>query len=124
MTLVYHPLTDLSADGKSVRFTTSHGTMMPPPLSTYALELEESAAESPCSEFEPKKFTLSLAQGERRKVLQRDAKLPRSRKCAYRYRIEKVISHEQSLAVFLLVFKPGFEGPDVRHMVVTGTFEL
>lgn len=57
-------------------------------------------------------------------ILQKDADvLPKSRQCPYGYKIEQVYIYEGKIAVFLNVFGPGFEGPDMRYMVVTGEIQ-
>lgn len=53
-------------------------------------------------------------------VLQKDARLPASRSCAFTYRLAQVRVLGKSLAVFVAVYRTGFEGPDRRWMVVTG----
>lgn len=52
-------------------------------------------------------------------ALQRDACLPASRACAYGYEIHSVFVLGQSLAVFVEVTADGFEGPNLRWMVVS-----
>ncbi|HEX8369674.1 MAG TPA: DUF2259 domain-containing protein [Pyrinomonadaceae bacterium] len=57
-------------------------------------------------------------------TLQKDADvLPKSRQCPYGYKIEQVYIYEGKIAVFLNVFGQGFEGPDMRYMVVTGEIQ-
>ena len=54
-------------------------------------------------------------------VLQKDMKLPSSRRCTDGYGIEQVwLYNDKYLAVVVRFFSPGFEGPDSRVMVVTG----
>lgn len=118
--LVHHPLTDLTSDGCYVKFSTFPGPPPGPGGSIYELVLEERPAGKSCFDLEAKIFTLRLQQGARTRILQHDTRLPASRGCVFRYRIERVIAYEQKIAVFLNTFLPGFEGPDVRYMVVTG----
>jgi predicted secreted protein len=56
-------------------------------------------------------------------VLQKDAELPKSRGCPYGYRMESVYSYKGKIAVFVNVFSQGWEGPDMRYMVVTGNWQ-
>lgn len=57
-------------------------------------------------------------------ILQKDADvLPKSLQCPYGYKIEQVYIYEGKIAVFLNVFGPGFEGPDMRYTVVTGEIQ-
>lgn len=54
-------------------------------------------------------------------ILQKDTDvLPKSRSCPVGYKIEQVYIYQNKIAVFLNVFSQGFEGPDMRYMVVTG----
>lgn len=72
------------------------------------------------------KVVLKTQQGER--VLQEDKKLPRARKSVYAYELEEGYSYETekiSVQVFTIrTYTQGFEGPDVRTMVVTGTLNF
>lgn len=123
-TLVYHPLSDLTSDGCYVRFSIYPGIYPPPSGYKYELYLEERFTGKKCFDLETKIFTMKLKQGQKTKILQADQRLPASRGCVYKYRIERVIVYENKIAVFLNIFLPGFEGPDVRHMVVTGGLEF
>lgn len=77
-----------------------------------------------CEPYEMDVFKFELALKDRendtRRVLQKDNELPKSRGCAIEYRIQDVYLYENKVAVFINVFTPGFEGPDMRFMVVTG----
>ena len=116
-----HPLSDLTSDGCHVRFSTLPGIFPAPSGYQYDLYLEQKSTGEKCFELETKIFALKLKQGEKTKILQQDRRLPASRGCVYKYRIERVVLFEKKIAVFLNLFKPGFEGPDIRHMVVTGS---
>ncbi|ADV66763.1 DUF2259 domain-containing protein [Deinococcus maricopensis] len=52
--------------------------------------------------------------------LQHDARLPRSRACAAQYRLETAWVYGRNLAVVVRAYTPGFEGPDVTPLVITG----
>jgi predicted secreted protein len=56
-------------------------------------------------------------------VLQKDDALPVRRGCPLGYRIERVYQYKDKIAVFLNVYYRGFEGPDLRYMVVTGNLQ-
>ena len=56
-------------------------------------------------------------------VLQRDSALPKSRACPLSYAIQHVYIYENNIAVFLNTYHMGFEGPDMRHLVVTGKYK-
>lgn len=123
-TLVYHPLSDLTSDGCYVSFSIYPGIYPPPSGYKYGLFLEEQFTGKKCFDLDTKMFTLKLKQDQKTKILQADQRLPASRGCVYQYRIERVIVCEKNIAVFLNIFLPGFEGPDVRYMVVTGSMEF
>ena len=57
------------------------------------------------------------------KVLQKDANLPASRACPLSYRMQYVYLYEGHIAVFVNTYHMGFEGPDLRYMVVTGKYK-
>jgi predicted secreted protein len=69
----------------------------------------------------PKIFTLTLHRGERRKILQNDSVLYRSRNCPYDYGIYRVYALGNHLAVFLDSYT---SGANVHKLVVTGTLEF
>lgn len=68
------------------------------------------------------KFELSLKEtrGDKSKVLQKDKDLPESRGCVNTYSVQNVYSYKGKIAVFMNTYSYGFEGPDMRYMVVTG----
>jgi len=91
---------------------------------SYALRLVEMSTERDCFGFgKAKIFELTLTREHRTKTLQRDRALPRSRGCALRYTIDQVYIYRNIIAVFIAVITPGFEGPNIRQLVVTGTLD-
>lgn len=91
----------------------------------YELSLKSVPAKmKDCDIFEQEifKFELTLKDNESNemKILQKDADLPKSRGCALSYSIQNVYIYADALAVFLNVLTPGFEGADMRYMVVSG----
>ncbi|MEO7540159.1 MAG: DUF2259 domain-containing protein [Pyrinomonadaceae bacterium] len=68
-------------------------------------------------------LTLANKDDETTKVLQKDTVLPESRGCVMSYRIQDVYLYKGTIAVFLNVFTPGFEGPDMRFITVTGSLK-
>lgn len=88
---------------------------------TYTLELTTSDAPSQgnCLTDRPRLPELSLSSGRNERVLRRDTRLPASRACAYAYQVHSIFVLGSSLAVFVQVTRDGFEGPDLRWMVVT-----
>jgi len=53
-------------------------------------------------------------------TLQRDSALPASRGCPYEYRLAAVHRYLDYLAVIVEYSTPGYEGPNVRQLIVTG----
>lgn len=98
----------------------------------YEVLLESKAAEDTtegkwCSEFlagSPQMLKLSLAGKEATdgsiQVLQDDQKLPASRGCAFDYRVSSVTTFQGKIAVGVRYSQVGFEGPDVRTLIITG----
>jgi len=119
--LYYRPISDKTAAGNRVRFAMPYGPFSSATQAIFELELEERSAGKQCMDFDAKMFGIKLKYKQQAHYLQNDSRLPRSRGCVYKYRIERIVSHgKHSLAIFLFAFKPGFEGPTVRHLVVTG----
>jgi len=123
--VIAHPLTDLSANPLQVRFT-PHLPLAGHAYDEFILHLQEIELEKECYGLgKAKIFNLkvrtkdqTLAQAA---TLQVDQRLPKSRGCPLGYRIAHVyVYQEKYLAVFLNMFLPGFEGHDMRYLVVTG----
>jgi len=83
-----------------------------------------------CTELQgqaPQMLTLSikgLAEDDGRLVvLHQDKTLPRIRSCVSGYKVHRVTAYADSLVIGLAYSGLGFEGPDVRQMVVTGKFQ-
>lgn len=69
----------------------------------------------------PQMLKLSLTNRDgAEQVLQNDLRLPTSRGCVESYSIQRVTTFNGGLVVQLSYTGPGFEGPDVRQMIVTG----
>jgi predicted secreted protein len=82
------------------------------------------AGEQPCGDSDSHMLELTLLDkttGKTRppQILQKDTVLPARRWCPYYYRVERIYSYEDKLAVFLNYFNQGFEGRSMRYMVVT-----
>lgn len=61
---------------------------------------------------------------DREVTLQKDKSLPKTRGLPIAYRTEKIYLYDNNkIIVFLNVFTSGFEGPDMRYMVVTGSIK-
>jgi predicted secreted protein len=68
-------------------------------------------------------LVLKNKEADTTKVLQKDANLPRSRGCPLGYRMQYVYLYQDNVAVFVNTYYMGFEGPDMRYMVVTGKYK-
>lgn len=72
----------------------------------------------------PRMMRLSIIGRERTsgrtQVLQDDVALPTSRGCVIDYDVRRVTTFNGGIVVVLAYSSPGFEGPDVRSLVVTG----
>ena len=96
----------------------------------YQLTLKPVPVKTGCSDYYTHymmELTLDhINQGEKdmeAQILQKDAALPASRGCPQGYRIESVYSYKGKIAVFINVFTQGWEGPDMRYMIVTGNWQ-
>jgi len=126
--VVSHLLNDVApVDDRRVRFFVTPrccGYASAGPGGDYEVALKEIAAK-PCVENPDAKMIelrLTNRRTHKTKVLQKDHGLPDSRGCPFSYRIQDVfLFDEKYVAVFIAYFKYGFEGPDMRFMVVTGT---
>ena len=70
------------------------------------------------------KFELMLKnlRSDLASTLQNDKSLPASRNCPHTYSIQNVYLYQNKIAVFMNVYTMGFEGPDMRYMVVSGEY--
>ncbi len=79
------------------------------------------APDKPDCQSPPQFLVLKLAVNGGIRDLQRDSRLPTARGCAYEYAVRSLHVYGRSLAVFVSYRRPGFEGPDLSWMVVTGS---
>jgi predicted secreted protein len=91
----------------------------------YELTLKPSLFKTEACGEEALKFDLTLEDRTYNKnlplqILQSDKIIPEKRNCPFGYRIERVYFYGDKTAVFLNYFYQGFEGPDLRYLVVTG----
>lgn len=132
--LVAHLRTDWSAGAfteargatpEIVRFTDNVAAYSRDDSKYYELTLKPGAVNTERCSDEALKFDLTLADltGDKPiplQILQSDKTIPESRFCPFGYRIERVYFYDDKIAVFLNYFSYGFEGPDLRYLVVTG----
>jgi predicted secreted protein len=86
----------------------------------YRLELSmrDGGQESECNGHAPQLLKVMLF-GKVARVLQNDAKLPSSRRCAADYRMHSVFVYGSSLVVFVSVATDGFEGNNIDFMAIS-----
>lgn len=87
----------------------------------------ESAAKDIPTEFGPALLLKLSVMGQgdakdRVQVLQEDKRLPKSRAHPLAYTVRRVTAFKDGLVVIVSYSTPGFEGPDVRYIAVSGTF--
>ncbi len=125
-----HLLTDLSLDDERknsgpavIRFTEAVGSFYH--RGEYELLLNPIPIKTKdCDVYEQDTYLLDLKlidrEEDKTSVLQKDTDLPASRGCALSYRIQDVYLYKDTITVFLNVYTPGFEGPDMRYLAVAG----
>ena len=86
-------------------------------LKPLKVEGKKDYVENPVYKF---KLSVNDLDEQTEKVLQEDESLPKSRGLPVAYRTEKIYLYGNNIIVFLNVFTSGFEGPDMRYLVVTG----
>jgi len=94
---------------------------------TYDIILNEYILENDPDTTSPVKiFTLILKNNAGdKKTLQKDTSLPKSRGKVFSYRIERIYTYNKNvIAVFLNAYSPGFEGPNMRYLIVTGSIDF
>jgi predicted secreted protein len=87
---------------------------------TYSLEvITRNLPEIPECDVTRQLLEVKLYSGNTSRSLQRDTKLPGSRRCAYGYQLHSVFIKGSSLVAFIAVSSQGFEGPNLDWMAVT-----
>jgi predicted secreted protein len=125
--LVQHLLTEIQADGNTVSFST-YPIIDGYRPDEYSIRLEKYRVDKECSFWDHSYGAkLALYNWKNGTVQNWGKQVEPSgpRTCAMDYRIQEVrlVSGElDHLLVFLSVYRAGFEGFDVRYMVVSGTF--
>jgi predicted secreted protein len=84
------------------------------------LEQTPTQTENCMPDLETRKMTLSLSYKGAIQVLQKDKQLPKSRACAFSYTIREVYCYSSTIVVLIDYQSPGYEGPDLRQIAVTG----
>jgi predicted secreted protein len=133
--LAANPLGEYEANPLSIKFGEPFPSypLQNPPEIRYSADLDLYDAESPGQDCEtyigsgkPQGFRLKITNltSNASAILHEDQQIPQSRGCPITYRLEAVAVPDdypaKKAAVVMSLFKPGFEGPDRRFMVVTG----
>jgi predicted secreted protein len=120
-----HFYSEEPADDQKINFAEIIGSMYR--RGDYDLKLKSVATKSKdCAyaedDYKVLMLDLSVYDRERQRtiVLQKDTSLPAARGCPINYAIQHVYLYEGNIAVFINTYHKGFEGPDMRYMVVTG----
>lgn len=61
--------------------------------------------------------------GDTKITLQKDSSLPKARGLPVGYAVQFIYLYDDKIITFLNVYTTGFEGPDMRYMVVTGKYK-
>jgi predicted secreted protein len=126
-------ITDL-APAREIRFATELEPIWlpgenPDYVDIYRVALQTRSSGKKCDMGAPdgvgQLLTLSIqSEGKDRKTrtLQQDKAIPKSRGCPLAYRIRQIgtAPNGAHVVVFLAYYQPGFEGVDLRYLVVTG----
>lgn len=137
--ILAHPLTDETLDLPQVsddeKFSKVRFKVRPYPmeqsgfieLKLNSIPVKPANCDDDSGVYEFFKFELTLdsldGDGEKRietEILQKDIILPPQRGCPTSYRQERVYLYKDKLAVFINMFSRGYEGDNMRYMVVTG----
>jgi len=128
--IVTRLLTEISTSPKSAQFILDGERLSMPGGENpqYAIDIREAPAKANhCQETENKtpkllEVVLTGLSPKRSFALQKDKQLPLSRQCPFGYDLRHVYLHEKSdaLVVFVSYSTPGYEGPDVKFLSVTG----
>lgn len=112
-----------SSKVQTIKFRSHVGSLYG--IGDYELKLEPLKVEDKKDYLDLPVYKLNLSLKDLSKeteyILQKDKVLPKSRGLPVAYRTEKIyLLGDKNIIVFLNVFTSGFEGPDMRYMVVTG----
>ena len=118
-------------DSSKMTFTIAQFPVNPPNESYFELQLNEISPKVPCVghlggvEENASLIELTLKSNINHgdfpaQILQKDSVIPAARRCPYSYSLEQVFYYKGNIAVFLNMYRQGFEGSDMRYMVVTG----
>lgn len=125
-TVAFNPATELGSNPYHVKVAPrlpllAGETSLDLALTEFPLENAECAGYS----VETKGFQLTMTANGVTRTLNNDTGVPKSRRCPFSYRIERVFTFypEKGPAVFAIFVQMeslGFEGPDRRYLAITG----
>ncbi len=125
-TVAFNPATELGSNPYHIKVAPrlpllAGETSLDLTLSEYPLQNAECAGYG----VETKGFRLTMVSSGISRTLNSDTSVPKSRRCPFSYRIERVFTFypEKGPAVFAIFVQMeslGFEGPDRRYLAITG----
>ncbi len=124
-TVANNPISQMGVDSDWMKFRpflTSHDIGEPIEITIEEFQLP---ANSECDVFGPTKgFRLLLTREGNTQNLHSDRKIPNSRGCPQSYRLDRIDAYVTPqnnivLAIMVMMYTPGFEGPDASYLVVT-----
>jgi predicted secreted protein len=126
LTVGHNPHSELNSDPHTM--IVNPQDIVPPadiPLELRLTEYPMSSGDCASYGAETKGFKLTLTYLGKTRVLNNDTKVPSSRNCPLRYRVERVVTHFPNdappvFAVLVQMESHGFEGPDRRYLAITG----
>ncbi|GBC61256.1 DUF2259 domain-containing protein [Desulfonema ishimotonii] len=124
--VIHHPPSDMGVNPHNVKFTTFQYQLGTKDKYELELKLIQTLSKE-CEIYKAyagpgiNMIELKLINQEKDEIiLQKDNSLPKTRDCAFKYRIEDVYTYRGKIAVFIQVFTPSIEGPTRKYMIVTG----
>ena len=125
-TVGHNPPTEIGANPH--KMAVNPRLIVPPADNPMVFMLEEYPLQSgDCAAYgdDVKGFRLTVSNEGIDRVINEDKKLPKSRGCPIRYRVERVVTFYPAgrpavFAALILMESYGFEGPDGRFLAITG----
>lgn len=124
-TVAHNPISQMGVEPDWMQFrpfltTQNIGGPIEVTLETYPM-----AGNSNCDGYGPTQgFRLLLSKGGATQTVHQDNKIPNSRGCPQSYRLDRIDAYLTPdnnivLAIMVMMYTPGFEGPDATYLVVT-----
>lgn len=87
----------------------------------YSISLQQIPLKQSCNfmgeMIQTKGYVLNLYYKNKKRIVERVLKLPKSFSCTYSYSISSIIHYKSSLIIFVAASTPGFEGPDTLALI-------